>query len=165
MQQALIVLTGQQVLQPEGIRAVQAATAVCLAWGGVAFIAYHDAHHGTQLRKVLSAPLPRFFPQAARPVLGERFTQAFAYAFIQGFERIVLMSKPVADLQVGDITRWFGALESGAVHLEEANGAIVIGMRREEFPSVGAVIEGIAWDKAGARDEALRMLSLIEMQR
>ncbi len=165
MQQALIVLTGQHVVQPDGIRAIQAAVAVFSTWGGVAFIAYHDAHHGAQLRKILSAPLPRFFPQVARPVLGERFTQAFAYTFIQGFDRVVLMNEPVAGLQVGDIARWFSALESGGVHMEEANGAIVIGLKREYFPSVGAVIEGIAWDQAGARGEALRMLSLIEMQR
>ena len=71
---------------------LQASVAAALSVDGAGvFLAYGDPGASQPLRKLVGGPPPRFFPQAARPTLGERMAQAFAFLFVQDFERVLLI--------------------------------------------------------------------------
>ena len=50
-------------------------------------------------------------------------------------------------------------LEEAPVQIDSAHGAILIALRRVDFPQVAPIFEDVAWERAGAKDSAIRILA------
>lgn len=122
------------------------------------FVAYADSNASQALRTLLGGPPPRFFPQATRPSLGERIAQAFAFLFVQGFERVLLATGAVDEAASARFETIFAELEEEPVVIESADGAYLVALRRADFPQVAAIFEEVAWEKPDAKAKAERLL-------
>lgn len=123
------------------------------------YLAYGDPGASQPLRKLVGGPPPRFFPQAARPTLGERMAQAFAFLFVQDFERVLLVQPGNVAPAAAELTSVLAALDGAPVHVETPEGAILVALRRADFPLVAPIFEEVAWERPGAKENAERVLA------
>lgn len=123
------------------------------------FVAYAEHASAQALRELLGGPPPRFFPQASRKKLGERFAQAFAFLFIQDYDRVLLVSPAypaLSEVQLGQIV---SGLDEQPFSVDEQAGAYCLAVRREDFPRVAVVFDEVRWEKPGAREAASALLA------
>jgi hypothetical protein len=140
--------------------AVRATVAAALALEGVGvFLAYGDPGASQSLRKLVGGPPPRFFPQAARPSLGERMAQAFAFLFVQDYERVLLVQPGVAPIGGPELAALLAKLEEAPVEIDTEQGATMVALRRADFPQIAPIFENVAWERPGAKDAAERVLA------
>jgi hypothetical protein len=148
---------------PSGSAAAQALkTTVDAALAGalaVPFIAYAEQTPTQALRELVGGPPPRFFPQAARNKLGERFAQALAFLFIQDYDRVVLLSPGYPALSEAQLAPLFATLDEQPLWVDEQAGAYGVAVRRADFPLVAVVFDDVRWEKPGAREAAARLLA------
>jgi hypothetical protein len=157
MRQGIIIFADAPASKPAEA-ALKAAVDAALGTGASTFLAYADAAHSQALRTVVGGPPPRFFPQAARSTLGERIAQAFAFLFVQDFERVTLVTVPgAADAAL--FAALFGALDAEAVAIEARPEGYMIALRRADFPAIAPIFEDVAWENPGARERALALLA------
>ncbi|MEB3197547.1 MAG: DUF2064 domain-containing protein [Candidatus Sericytochromatia bacterium] len=160
MRQGIIVFADSA---PAGSPAQARLLATMEALRGVAeavpFLAYADAQHTQTLRDLVGGPPPRFFPQANRPQLGERLAQAFAFLFIQDYERVVLLTEQFEPRRAEEIQQALQALSEAACCIEERNGAYMVAVRRADFPLVAPIFDEVRWDRPGAKSEADALLA------
>jgi len=140
--------------------AVRATVAAALGLEGIGvFLAYGDPGASQALRKLVGGPPPRFFPQAARPSLGERMAQAFAFLFVQDYERVLLVQPGVAAIGGPELAALLGKLEDAPVEIDTEQGATMVALRRADFPTIAPIFENVAWERPGAKDAAQRVLA------
>jgi hypothetical protein len=140
--------------------ALQATVSAALALDSLkVYVAYGDPAASNALRKLLGGPPPRFFPQAARPKLGERMAQAFAFLFVQDAERALLIQPGDTALGGPELTALFAHLDHDPVHIDTANGNVVVALRRADFPTVAPIFEDVAWERPGAKEAAEKVLA------
>jgi hypothetical protein len=134
------------------------AAAIAIEGAGV-YLAYGDPGASQPLRKMVGGPPPRFFPQAARPTLGERMAQAFAFLFVQDFERVLLIQPGSKASESASLVALLAGLDQSPVQIDSAHGAVLIALRRADFPLVAPIFENVAWERAGAKEAALHVLA------
>lgn len=164
MRQGLVVFSEPASAGAEAVEAV-AATVAAGAALGPAWVAYADSLSAERLRERLGGPPPRFFPQAARPSLGERMAQAFAFVFVQGLERAIL-AKPQGQAPSAEALKAaLDGLEGAPVVVEASGQGLWVALRRADFPSVAAIFEQVRWEQPGAKEAAMLMLDELANQR
>ncbi|MDB5102006.1 MAG: hypothetical protein JWM80_6427 [Cyanobacteria bacterium RYN_339] len=140
--------------------ALRASVAAALAIEGVGvFLAYGDPGASQSLRKLVGGPPPRFFPQAARPSLGERMAQAFAFLFVQDYERVLLVQPGVSPIGAAELGALLGRLDEVPVEIDTEQGATMVALRRVDFPQIAPIFENVAWERPGAREAAQKILA------
>ncbi|MEB3330289.1 MAG: DUF2064 domain-containing protein [Candidatus Sericytochromatia bacterium] len=163
MRQGIIIFAEAHPPGSPGERSLKAAVEAAVgAPEATPFVAYGDAAASQRLRTLVGGPPPRFFPQATRTRLGERLQQAYAFLFVQDYERVAIV---VGDYPVTPeaFTGAFAALQEAPLHIEEAGGAAyLIALRRADFPVVAPVFEDVPWERTGAREAALARLAEAE---
>ena len=107
----------------------------------------------------MGGPPPRFFPQAARPSLGERMAQAFAFLFVQDYERVLLVQPGVAPVGAAELAALLDRLDDAPVAIDTEHGATMVALRRADFPQIAPIFENVAWERPGAKDAAERILA------
>jgi hypothetical protein len=142
----------------EAVRATVAAALALEQVKGV-FLAYGDPGASQGLRKLVGGPPPRFFPQAARPALGERMAQAFAFLFVQDYERVLLVQPGVSPVGGPELAALLDQLDAEPVALETEQGATMVALRRADFPQIAPIFENVAWERPGAKEAAQRVLA------
>ncbi|MEB3223978.1 MAG: DUF2064 domain-containing protein [Candidatus Sericytochromatia bacterium] len=162
MRQGIIIFAEAHPPGSPGEHSVRAAVEAAMATpDATAFVAYGDATASQRLRQHVGGPPPRFFPQASRKRLGERLQQAYAFLFIQGYERVAIVvgDHPVTPEALGGA---LAALADEPLHILEAGSSYVVAVRRPDFPVVAPVFEEVPWERAGAREAALKRLAEAE---
>lgn len=141
---------------------LRSTVAAAMSLEGVStYLAYGDPAASQALRKLIGGPPPRFFPQAARPAMGERMAQAFAFLFVQDFERVLLV-QPGDDRapEPARLSAMFQAIDDEPVAIDTDGGAVLVALRRTDFPTVAAIFEGeVSWERPGAKETAQRVLA------
>ena len=127
--------------------------------GVTPFLAYGKAESSGPLRDLVGGPPPRFFPQAARQTLGERMAQAFAFLFVQDFERVLLVQPGTAAPTAAQLQAMFAGLEGAPVHIDTSADAIMVALRRPDFPQIARIFEDVAWERSGAKESAEKILA------
>lgn len=157
MRQGIVIFADARATDADAAALREAADAAA-ATGATPFVAYAPAVNTQALRAVLGGPPPRFFPQATRQTLGERMAQAFAFMFVQGVERALLIAGalPVAPQA---IVCALEALDAEPVHLASDGTALLVALRRADFPRVAAIFDDVAWERPEAVAEAGRLLA------
>lgn len=162
MRQGIIIFADAPVAGSSAEKAlvtlVQAALAADFA---TPFLAYGDPTSSQRLRALLGGPPPRFFPQAARTTLGERMAQAFAFLFVQDYERVALVVGGAAAGQApaGLFAPLFARLDHEVVAIESLGQTTVIALRRADFPQVAAIFEEVRWENPGAKEAAEKVIA------
>lgn len=126
--------------------------------GATPFLAYGKSESSGPLRTLVGGPPPRFFPQAARTTLGERMAQAFAFLFVQDYERVALVTPGFSGLTPARVAQAFAALDGHAVSIEAGDGGYLIALRRADFPQIAPIFEEVTWEESGAKAAAERLL-------
>ncbi|MFN3432275.1 MAG: DUF2064 domain-containing protein, partial [Candidatus Sericytochromatia bacterium] len=126
--------------------------------GATPFLAYGKSESSGPLRTLVGGPPPRFFPQAARTTLGERMAQAFAFLFVQDYERVALVTPGYAGLTPARVAAAFAALDGHAVSIDAGDDGYLIALRRADFPQIAPIFEEVTWEDAGAKAAAERVL-------
>ena len=143
-----------------GADVLRAAVATALGLEGTStYLAYGDSGASQALRKLVGGPPPRFFPQAARQTLGERMAQAFAFLFVQDFERVLLVQPGTAAPTAAQLQAMFAGLEGAPVHIDTSADAIMVALRRPDFPQIARIFEDVAWERSGAKESAEKILA------
>lgn len=164
MRQGLVVFSEALAAGAEAVEAV-ALTVQAGAGLGPAWVAYADAGSSERLRARLGGPPPRFFPQAARPTLGERMAQAFAFVFVQGLEGAVLARPGQQALGAEVLQGALEALSQAPVAIDPSPQAQWVALRRADFPLVAPIFEQVRWEQPGAREAAMLLLEELASQR
>lgn len=139
--------------------ALRQAVEAAKASGAAAYVAYGEGASSEKLRAIIEGPPPRFFPQAARSTLGERIAQAFAFLFVQDFERVVLVTRPTPKADPGLFGTLLAGLDDAPVVIEALGDVYAIALRRADFPSVAPIFEEVAWETPGAKERAGALLA------
>jgi glycosyltransferase A (GT-A) superfamily protein (DUF2064 family) len=159
MRQGIIIFAEAHPPGSPGESSVKASVdAAMVAPDTTTFVAYGDAASSQRLRSAVGGPPPRFFPQASRPRLGERLQQAYAFLFVQGFERVAIVTSGYP-LTPEALAAAFGALQDEALYIDESGAGHLVALRRDDFPAVAAVFEDVPWERPGAREAALKRLA------
>lgn len=164
MRQGLILFA--DALQPGSAAAQALKSTLDAALKGAActpFVAYAENAPTQILREITGGPPPRFFPQASRTRLGERFAQALAFLFIQDYDRVVLLSPGYLPVSEAQLVPLFAALDEHPLWVDEKSGAYGVAVRRDDFPAVAVVFDEVPWEKPGARDAAAARLAVGEI--
>jgi hypothetical protein len=158
MRQGIIIFADAPAGKPAEA-ALKAAVDAALQTGASVFLAYGDPASSQALRPLVGGPPPRFFPQAARTTLGERIAQAFAFLFVQDFERVALLTQPEAADGAGQLSAILQALDAEPVAIDARPAGYAIALRRADFPAVAAIFEDVAWERPGAKERAAELLA------
>ena len=159
MRQGIIIFADAPAAGSAAEKSLKATVAAALATpGATPFLAYGKSESSAPLRTLVGGPPPRFFPQAARTTLGERMAQAFAFLFVQDYERVVLVTPEFAGLTPERLASVLGALESAPVAIEPGDGGYLVALRRPDFPLVAPIFEEVAWEEPGAKAMAQKVL-------
>jgi len=160
MRQGIIIFADTPAPGSPAEQALKSAVEAGLATQGVTtFLAYADANASQSLRKVVGGPPPRFFPQATRNTRGERMAQAFAFLFVQDFERVVLVIPNAVAPPSEHLAATLGQLDDAPVVIESGASHTLVALRRADFPQVAAIFEDVAWEKPDAKENAERVLA------
>lgn len=159
MRQGIIIFAESPATAPAKAALKATVEAALAVEGATPFLAYAKADDSGPLRKLVGGPPPRFFPQANRATLGERLAQSLAFLFVQDFDRVVIVTGPMAHLGPEALAALLETLEDEAVAIAAEEGAYLLALRREDFPRVAPIFEDVAWEREGAKAEAERLLS------
>lgn len=160
MRQGIIIFADAPAAGSAAEASLKATVAAALATPGVTpFLAYGQPESSASLRKLLGGPPPRFFPQAARATLGERMAQAFAFLFVQDYERVALVTPDFTGLAPEHVASLLAALESEPVAIAAGAEGYIVALRRPDFPQVAAIFEEVAWEAPGAEATAQKLLA------
>lgn len=159
MRQGIIIFAETPATGPAEAALKATVQAALAADGIMPFLAYARAEDSPKLRALVGGPPPRFFPQANRTTLGERMAQALAFLFVQDFDRVAVLTRPLADAAPERLVAALESLDDAPVALEADGESYMVALRREDFPRVAAIFEEVAWERAGAEAEAARLLA------
>lgn len=160
MRQGLIIFADAPAAGSPAEASIVATVEAAKATAGVTpFLAYGKAESSAPLRTLVGGPPPRFFPQAARSTLGERMAQAFAFLFVQDYERVALVTPGFSGLTPAGVEAALAALDAGAVSIEPGDGGYLVALRRADFPQVAPIFEEVAWEDKGAKAAAEKLLA------
>lgn len=160
MRQGIIIFADTPAPGSPAEQALKSAVEAGLSTQGVTtFLAYADAGASQSLRKLVGGPPPRFFPQATRNTRGERMAQAFAFLFVQDYERVVLVIPSAVAPESAHLSAVFSQLDDAPVVIESGMSHTLVALRRADFPQVAAIFEEVVWEQPGAKENAERVLA------
>jgi glycosyltransferase A (GT-A) superfamily protein (DUF2064 family) len=162
MRQGIIIFADAPAAGSAAEASLKATVAAALATpGATPFLAYGKAESSAPLRTLVGGPPPRFFPQAARTTLGERMAQAFAFLFVQDYERVALVTPDFTGFSPERAAVLLQTLDATPVAIEAGEGGYVVALRRPDFPQVAAIFEEVTWEAPGAAVTAKKLLDEI----